>query len=77
MLYELGLIRATHVGLDLSHSTNPLALVQTIGVGVTLFVFDPCLDGHDDVAIPCHLSVQVAASIWTRRSCIIGYDLGI
>ena len=40
-------IHATHVGLDLSHSTSPLALVQTNGVGVGLFDFDPRPNCHD------------------------------
>ena len=47
----------TYLGLDLSYSTKPLALVKTNGVGVTLFCFDPRANGHDGVAIPCHLSV--------------------
>ena len=51
---KLSIIPATHVGLDLSHSTSPLALVQTKGVVVGLFDFDPRPDGHDCTTIPCH-----------------------
>ena len=51
---KLSIIPATHEGLDLSHSTSPLVLVQTNGVGVGLFNFDPRPDSHDCMTIPCH-----------------------
>ena len=62
---DLGLIYATHVGLDLSHFTSSHISVQSKGVGVALFSFEHCTDGHDFMNILCHLSVQVAAVGWT------------
>ena len=68
----------THVGLDLSHSTNPLALVQDRSARVDLCRFGTCtLFGHDCAAIPRLRSVQVAATDCAWRSCIVGYNWSI
>ena len=46
-----------HMGLDLSHSTSPLALVQASCVGVTQCGFNSLTVGHDCAVISCLRSI--------------------